>query len=302
MIGLYLISSFAFKYFLKRAKQSSKDDQTKNIEMINVTDSSLESQETKISDDESTKEQKEEGKETEKEAQKETQRLDMRGILNVLKTKKYWMLFVSSFLFSFLPSLIESTSRAAGAMYDRSQVMLKYLGVLGGLIQAVVGMILGELIDRVQFKKIIISLVVIEGINGILFLLLGLTNNIMFCIGDVINTCIYVSLDSIFLPHIMNVYGIKNSVFLAGIIFYGFGISSICSTVLAFFMSKLVNEKEQGGEVNKIPFQISCLIGVVFIFISFFLFYFEKEEKFNYQKNALESAPESQPEDNLESN
>ena len=193
----------------------------------------------------------------------------------VLKSCRFWNLFLASFLVSFLPFMISSIGKTLGAMIGIDQKFIKDLWSYNNYAQVGVSILWGFLVDVVPFKCLVIAMCLF-GVGNTALLILMMKNKVCFAIAIVVNSSIQKGINSVFLPYIMKIYGIQYSIFIAGILFYGFGISGIGGAALAFFIKKFQ------GDSNILPIQISLLIGIVTMILAFFLFLFETNKKFEY--------------------
>ena len=165
--------------------------------------------------------------------------------------------------------------------------MIQVLSVL------MIGPCLGFLVDKKGPLLILRISSIINIIPGIL-LALFMSNSFIFISSLVLYILNLTGFMVSFGPFIMEVYGIHESVILGGII-NGFSkIADIITTVSAFSFSLVcADAKDESGENDekgclKKRYKYMYFISAICCLISALLLFFEKKEKFKYEKIAFD--------------
>ena len=197
-------------------------------------------------------------------------------IKKALKSKRYWIIVLISFFSSFSLHFIMGTSRTYGALIGIKGTILQYLGIARSLSLIIISPIFGYLVDKMGSVKILLFITLLSSLTSISFSIF-INNTNIFIVLNILECIVFAGFFSAMNPHMMNVFGIKNSVILGGINGIFATISSIIVSFTSFYVSK-----SYIGEKIKIPYQIFFFIGGLLNFISFFLTFFDSDKEFNY--------------------
>ena len=168
------------------------------------------------------------------------------------------------------------TSRTYGALIGIKGTILQYLGIARSLSLIIISPIFGYLVDKMGSVKILLFITLLSSLTSISFSIF-INNTNIFIVLNILECIVFAGFFSSMNPHMMNVFGIKNSVILGGINGIFATISSIIVSFTSFYVSK-----SYIGEKIKIPYQIFFFIGGLLNFISFFLTFFDSDKEFNY--------------------
>jgi len=207
-----------------------------------------------------------------------------KKIKKVLKTWRFWRLALTTFLLSFPMSFLNITGRTYGALIGINGEALQYLVLsqAGGITLFVP--FLGCLSDKKSPVVVLIISSILAIIPGIL---LYFWQNYTFVymaaltingIGDAAKR---VSLN----PLLMEIYGIRESVILSGII-NGFGtLNEVINIISAFVVSIFYPGKEIESR-----FKLIFIAGCASAVLSLILFFFESKKPFDYLEENNDSS------------
>ena len=201
-----------------------------------------------------------------------------RHIKKVIKSFRFWRLAVIQLFINFNSTIILGTARTIGALIgiDGNVLQFLILSQSGALI--IIGPIYGIIVDKKGPLGLLKLSLLICSIPGIL-LAFFVTNTIIFISSFIIMGLGLIAVSISGNPFVMEIFGIQESVILAGIMGTFAKLSEIIGTVLAFTVSFFYTKEE----IIK-PFQIMYLISSALCFLGFILSLFEKMEKFDYGK------------------
>ena len=196
-----------------------------------------------------------------------------------LKTIRFWRLCFFGLLLLFSVSFLSNTSRTFGADVGINGKVLQALIIINTIISIIVGIIVGFFVQK---KSALFFLRIGTFVMSIPGIILGFfpTSTPFFSLASISSTLGAIPISVCVGPHIMDIYGIQESVILAGILGIFIILSEIASTAVAFVISEQDNTKEE--LVNK--FQIVFFICAGLAFISFIILFFEKKEKIDYDE------------------
>lgn len=211
-----------------------------------------------------------------------------RRILKVIKTCRYWRIDLVSFLINTAISFMLNTAKTFGSLIGINGNALQFAQILQAFACVLVVPVLAIVADKkgpLLITRIISVLTIVPG-----FILAGYMENDFAFIGCyVLYTLCMNGLLVGFAPFIMEVYGIQESLFLAGILNGCSKLGDVFTTVSAFIFS-LICEKEFDEEGNslekpclKSKYRIMYLGSSIFCIISSILLFIESKDKFNYE-------------------
>ena len=204
--------------------------------------------------------------------------------MKAINTIRYWKIALISFFINFSISFMINTGRTFGALIGIKGTVLQFSMIIQGISLIIVGPIFGILSDKkgpLFILRIISILTIISGI--LLFSFMEITW--IFIIAFMISTISIAGLMSSFSPFIMEIYGIKESVILGGVINSFSKLSDIITTITAFVLSLYFE-----GDKLKTPYRVMYLISAIFCSLSSFLLFNETQDKFIYEKNLIDNS------------
>ena len=207
-----------------------------------------------------------------------------KNAMKAINTIRYWKIALISFFINFSISFMINTGRTFGALIGIKGTVLQFSMIIQGISLIIVGPIFGILSDKkgpLFILRIISILTIISGI--LLFSFMEITW--IFIIAFMISTISIAGLMSSFSPFIMEIYGIKESVILGGIINSFSKLSDIITTITAFVVSLYFE-----GDKLKTPYRVMYLISAIFCSLSSFLLFNETQDKFIYEKNLIDNS------------
>ena len=273
-----------------------QDDNKVNNEDVNNTNEQIND-----ADDEQNEKKDEEHNEKEGEAQEtssfleEMQKSDAyikKKIKKVLKTWRFWRLALTTFLLSFPMSFLNITGRTYGALIGINGEALQYLVLAqaGGITLFVP--FLGCLSDKKSPVVVLIISSILAIIPGILLFFWQEYTFIYMTaltINGIVDAAKKVSLN----PLLMEVYGIRESVILSGII-NGFGtLNEVINIVSAFVVSIFYPGKEIESR-----FKLIFIAGSASALLSLILLFFESKKPFDYKEDNIDSSNEINSDEN----
>ena len=203
-----------------------------------------------------------------------------KKIIKILKTFRFWRIAIAVFLSSFPTSFMMATGRTFGAIIGIKGGALQFLTVSQAVALILIGPIFGFLSDKkgpLIFLRLSSLIIVIPGITLFFFI----DNTVLYMISFVF-VALGLSAKMIsFNPFLMEIYGIRESVILGGII-NGIGrLGEAISAVSAFVISLYYE-----GDGIKSPYKIIFIVGSGLSLLSFIIFMFESKKKFEYEEEA----------------
>ena len=198
------------------------------------------------------------------------------SVKKALKNKRYWLIVGISFFASFSQHFIMGTSRTFGALIGINGSILQYLGIARSLSLILISPIFGFLVDKIGSKYILTGITLLSSLVSLSFgIFINETN--IFIILNILECVVFSGFMTAMNPHMMHVFGIKNSIILGGISGIFGTISSIIVSFTAFTISKFYK-----SELLKIPYRVCFFIVSFLDFISFILTFFDSDKPFNY--------------------
>ena len=200
-----------------------------------------------------------------------------KKIKKIIKTFRFWRIALASFLVSFPISFMMTTGRTFGALIGIEGGALQFLTVIQGVSIIIVGPIFGFISDK-KGPLLILRICTIVAIAPGVILLFFIDNAVLYFISFIFIAIGLVTKMVSFSPFLMEVYGIRESVILSGII-NGVGkvgevITAVSAFVIPFFYS--------GNEI-KTPYKIIFITGSICSGLSLVLFLFESKKKYEYE-------------------
>ena len=199
-----------------------------------------------------------------------------KKIKQVIKTFRFWKIALASFLLSFPISFMMTTGRTFGALIGIKGAALQFLTMAQGAAIIIIGPIFGILSDKKGPLLILRISSIVSILPGVL-LLFFIDNTVLYMISFVFIAIGLVSKMVSFNPFLMEIYGIRESVILGGII-NGIGKVGEVITVVAAF---IISFKYSGNEI-KTPYKIIFIVGSACSLLSLILLLFESKKKFEY--------------------
>ena len=259
-------------------KNSQKDDKEINEgkeDEKDINEDKEEKKENMNSEIKETKDEKENIDILDTELEKEKRK---KKIKKIIKTFRFWKIAIASFLLSFPISFMMTTGRTFGALIGIKGGALQFLTFAQGAGIIIVGPIFGILSDKKGPLLILRIASIVSILPGIL-LLFFIDNTVLYMISFVFIAIGLVSKMVSFNPFLMEIYGIRESVILGGII-NGIGkVGEVITVVSAFAISF----KYQGNEI-KTPYKIIFIVGSACSLLSLILFLFENKKKYEYEE------------------
>ena len=199
-----------------------------------------------------------------------------KKIKQVIKTFRFWKIALASFLLSFPISFMMTTGRTFGALIGIKGGALQFLTIAQGAAIIILGPIFGILSDKKGPLLILRISSMVSILPGVL-LLFFIDNTVLYMISFVFIAIGLVSKMVSFNPFLMEIYGIRESVILGGII-NGIGKVGEVTTVVAAFV---ISFKYSGNEI-KTPYKIIFIVGSACSLLSLILLLFESKKKYEY--------------------
>lgn len=200
----------------------------------------------------------------------------------ILKNRRVWILSGINFCAMFLVILILNTFKTIGATAPKrvSASMLTYTAVFCAFALSIFGPLWGFLIDKVNFK---IIMIIINGIGiglgvGMVF---GLYVPLLFCFLVGLAVVCVSGVMSSFHPHIMRVFGIHYSMIIGGVVGLVGGFSNLLGSIFTFVISSVFK--------NNQIFAYGCVyvFGALLNLVALLLTFFESNEPFDFDKIRL---------------
>ena len=276
-VPIFTLFSFLFIYIYDPSFENESNEEIENkftsiLEDGNKNSLSIQmiNQETKTSD------LKINENEDEEEKKKKDEKYS-NDIKKAIRSNQFRLLCGIAFFISFLVIFVSLTFRIFGALIGIEGNTFKYLGFVIGISNIIVILIWGCLVDKIGSKiilKITSAGCVIVGI----MLCFSLNNTILFILSISITTINIQGFISAINPHIMEIFTIKYSLEIGGLISLCSGINFVICSILSFIISLYYTT----GEQLKTPYKIIYIVGSFLSFIGFILVYYESGEKFNF--------------------
>lgn len=200
----------------------------------------------------------------------------------ILKNRRVWILSGINFGAMFLVILILNTFKTIGATAPKrvSATMLTYTAVFCAFALSVFGPLWGFLIDKVNFK---IIMIIINGIGislgvGMVF---GLYVPLLFCFLVGLAVVCVSGVMSSFHPHIMRIFGIHYSMIIGGVVGLVGGFSNLLGSIFTFVISSVFKNNQN--------FAYGCVyvFGALLSLVALLLTLFENNEPFDFDKIRL---------------
>ena len=204
------------------------------------------------------------------------QRQNNNSVKKALKNKRYWLIVGISFFASFSQHFIMGTSRTFGALIGINGTILQYLGIARSLSLIIISPIFGFLVDKIGSKYILTGITLLSSLISFSFGVF-INETYIFIILNILECIVFSGFMTAMNPHMMHVFGIKNSIILGGINGIFGTISSVIVSFTAFTISKFYK-----SQFLKIPYRVCFFIVSFLDFISFILTLFDSDKPFNY--------------------
>lgn len=184
------------------------------------------------------------------------------------KSWRVWRLFLMILFSSFGVTMILTTYRTINTR------IVQIIGTSGFIIMCVFTPLWGFLADRINFRFLLLILNIASAALSYLYYL-SIFNDITFLIATLSLSAIMAGNSSIFVPHIMKVFGMKYYIEIGGLIIMGIGISSSLSATFAFIINIYLHDSD-------LSFLIMFICGGGLATIAVFLGLFEDDTPFEY--------------------
>ena len=194
-------------------------------------------------------------KEEDEQKNESKKKYTMKKIKLVVKSFRYWRLVTMAFFISIGGSFIGSTYRTFGAIIGINGNALQAITLILTFFTVILMPILGCIVDK-KGPLILIRISAFISIPPVFCLAFFMNNTPIFILCTIIYNLTAVGLGISFVPFIMNVYGIQESVILFPIMGAFTKISEILGIVLGFVLS-LNDDKESLKSNYKIMYIIS---------------------------------------------
>ena len=247
-------------------EENKKKEENKITEQDKIT--------SKISNNE-----KDENDEEEKKKKEEKYKKDIK---KAIKSKQFWLLCGIAFCVSFLIRFVLLTFRTFGALIGMSGETFKYLGIIISLSIIIFTPIWGYLVDKFGAKIILKITSFLCFISGV-FLSLTINYTSIFSLFIAICIIILSGFMSAIRPYSMEIFSIKYTIEIGGLILFFPGLSGIICTIISFIVSFYYTT----GEELKTPYRVIYIIGSILGLIGFILNYCESGEKFNFDEEEV---------------
>ena len=208
--------------------------------------------------------------------QKELKEKSKKNTIKALKSLRFWKtnLFFFCFLFSF--TFILDTGRTIGALIGIDGTALQYISIFQSIFLIILIPLIGILADKknpILVLRIASIIIIIPPIVLTFFM----SNTFFFIISLVFDKVAFSGLLVGFITFMMEIFGIQESVVLAGIILSFGKVAEIITTSTAFAVSNFYGKEE----LYK-PYKVIYIICFFMCIVSNVLIFLEKKEKFNY--------------------
>ena len=277
-IGDILFLLFAHEYKKENQENNENDDKTSEGNNSNSNINDEQKKDINQINQQSTgkEEENKEDNNLSKELE-ESVAIRNKKIKKIIKTLRFWRIALASILVSFPISFMMTTGRTFGALIGLEGGALQFLTVIQGASIIIVGPIFGFFSDKKGPLFILRICTLVAIVPGVL-LLFFIDNTVLYFISFIFIAIGLVTKMVSFSPLLMEIYGIRESVILSGII-NGVGkVGEIITTVSAFIIPFLYS----GNEI-KTPYKIIFITGSICSGLSFVLFLFESKKKFEYE-------------------
>ena len=207
----------------------------------------------------------------------ENSQRENNSVKKALKNRRYWLIVGITFFASFSQHFIMGTSRTFGALIGINGTILQYLGIARSLSLIIISPIFGLLVDKIGSKYILTGITLLSSLISLNFAIF-INETYAFIILNILECIVFSGFITAMNPHMMHVFGIKNSVILGGVNGIFSTISSIIVSFIAFGISRFYKT-----ELLKIPYRICFFVISLFDFFSFILTFFDSDKPFNYE-------------------
>ena len=269
-VPFFTVLSFLFIYIYDPSFENENENIPLNDGSINALTNPIISSESNIP----TNNEKDENDEEKKKKEDEKYKKDIK---KAIKSKQFWLLCGIAFCIWFLIRFVSITFRTFGALIGIDGNAFKYLGFAITFSTLISTPIWGCLVDKYGTKIILKITCAGCTILGVI-LYFSVNNNLFYLL------CISISMINIsgfsasINPHIMEIFTIKYTLEIGGLIGFFSGLNSIICSILSFIVSFYYTT----GEELKTPYRVIYIIGTILSGIGFILNYYESGEKFNF--------------------
>ena len=281
-VPFFTVFSFLFIYIYDPSFENENENIPLNDGSINALTNPIISSESNIP----TNNEKDENDEEKKKKEDEKYKKDIK---KAIKSKQFWLLCGIAFCIGFLIRFVSITFRTFGALIGIDGNAFKYLGFAITFSTLISTPIWGCLVDKYGTKIILKITCAGCTILGVI-LYFSVNNNLFYLL------CISISMINIsgfsasINPHIMEIFTIKYTLEIGGLIGFFSGLNSIICSILSFIVSFYYTT----GEELKTPYKVIYIIGTILSGIGFILNYYESGEKFNFDDNNDKKESEEQ--------
>ena len=204
------------------------------------------------------------------------------NVMKAIKNIRYWRITFISLFLNFPISFMVNTGRTFGALIRIDGKALQFVMIIQAIARMIIGPVLGILVDK-KGPLFILRIVSILSIVPYLFLSFFMETTWIFLAAFTISTINITGLMASFGPFIMEIFGIRESVILGGVVNALSKFSDIISTITAFVVSIYFK-----GDSLKVPYKIIYIIGDICAFLATFLLFKETNDKFKYDDIKIE--------------
>lgn len=215
------------------------------------------------------------------EQKSKTYKHDMK---KVLKHHRIWMLAVISFCGTFSACYMSNTFRTFAPLTQNTESdakFIQFMSVFNSLSLTIFTPIFGILFNKIGFK-VCIKLLSVIGLANSCMLMLFLADKVIYRIFNCVSAVLNSGFMTIINPHVMNIYGIKYTLELNGIILVLQNVGSLLGGVASFVFGLFF---KTGGELI-VPYKIVFAVGSFFSAVAFVLQFFESNEEFKFSSRS----------------
>ena len=220
--------------------------------------------------------------ENEEEDKKEKDEKYKNDIKKAIKSKQFRLLCGISFCLGFIVNYVALTFRIFAALIGMKGDIFKVLTIVQALLILTFTPIWGCLIDQIGAKIILTINCCLCLILGIL-LIFSINFPFLYILSIGITVINVQGLNTAINTHILDIFTIKYSLEIGGLITLFIGLTGIISSILSFVISLFYTEKDE----LKTSYRIIYICGTLLVVIGLILNNFESGEKFNFDDKDL---------------
>ena len=228
-VPFFTVLSLLFIYIYDPSFENENENIPLNDGSINALTNPIISSESNIP----TNDEKDENDEEEKKKKEEKYKKDIK---KAIKSKQFWLLCGIAFCVAFLIRFVLLTFRTFGALIGMSGETFKYLGIIISFSTLIFTPIWGYLVDKFGAKIILKITSFLCFISGV-FLSLTINYTSIFSLFIAICIIILSGFMSAIRPYSMEIFSIKYTIEIGGLILFFPGLSGIICTIISFIVS-----------------------------------------------------------------